>query len=73
MLKLTFNLKVDRAELGAILKEFNEEELQEVPSSEFLRFFFRIGFEAREEDKRKQREKQALLDKKAEEERQKKV
>eukprot|EP01039_Chlorochromonas_danica_P011214 gene11214-12506_t len=73
MLKLTFNLKVDRAELGAILKEFCEEEVQQVPSSDFMKFFFRVGYLAREEEKKHQRSKQALLDKKAEEEREKKM
>jgi hypothetical protein len=46
MLKLTFNLKVDRAELGAILREFKADFAAEnttIPSAEFLRYFMRIG------------------------------
>lgn len=45
MLKLTFNLKVDRAELGAILKEFKPdiEDDPNIPAAEFLRYFLRIG------------------------------
>lgn len=59
MLKLTFNLKVDRAELGAILKEFNpniEDTL--IPASEFLRYFLRLGFDARDKARTEQRQKQ---------------
>ena len=37
MLKLTFNLKVDRAELGAILKEFDPNIEDEIPAADFLR------------------------------------
>jgi len=46
MLKLTFNLKVDRAELGAILREFKADfsaDNTTIPSAEFLRYFMRIG------------------------------
>ena len=47
MLKLTFNLKVDRAELGAILKEFKPDlaagNNTSIPSADFLRYFLRIG------------------------------
>ena len=46
MLKLTFNLKVDRSELGAILKEFKADlaaDNTSIPSADFLRYFLRIG------------------------------
>ena len=73
MLKLTFNLKLDCAELGAIVKEFTHAEPQEVSGIDFMKYFFRVGFEAREEEKRKQRERQEKLDKIAEEERERKA
>ena len=45
-MKLTFNLKVDRAELGAILKEFDPNfEGSQIPASEFLRYFLRLGID----------------------------
>ncbi|KAJ1442366.1 hypothetical protein B484DRAFT_66814 [Ochromonadaceae sp. CCMP2298] len=85
MLKLTFNLKVDRAELGALLKEFDRNidhghhspvpdesgELPgasepapklQIPASEFLRFFLRLGINGRDAALRAQRKKQKHLD-----------
>jgi hypothetical protein len=73
MLKLTFNLKIDRSELGAILMDMCKEEVQDVPGNDFLRYFFRVGYQAREEEKKQQRLKQQQLDQKAEEERIKKL
>ncbi|RYH16499.1 hypothetical protein EON65_30020 [archaeon] len=73
MLKLTFNLKLDCAELGAIVKEFTLAEPQEISGIDFMKYFFRVGFEAREEEKRKQRERQEKLDKMAEDEKDKKA
>ena len=59
MLKLTFNLKVDRAELGAILKEFDPNfESRDIPASEFLRYFLRLGIDARDKARQAQRQKQ---------------
>lgn len=73
-LKSTFNLKVDAGELGAILKEFKEDiSGNEIPASDFLRFFLRLGFEAREKEKQAQRNRQKELDLKAEEEKEKKA
>lgn len=74
MLKLTFNLKVDRAELGAILKEFNpnlEDSL--IPASEFLRYFLRLGLDARDKARAEQRQKQLELTQQAEQESLKKL
>jgi hypothetical protein len=69
MLKLTFNLKVDRAELGAILKEFdpNIESLL-IPASEFLRYFLRLGIDARDKARAEQRKKNIEQSLQAEEE-----
>lgn len=59
MLKLTFNLKVDRAELGAILKEFDPNiESSQIPASEFLRYFLRLGIDARDKARMDQRQRQ---------------
>ena len=74
MLKLTLNLKVNAAELGAILKEFRPDITDgPIPASDFLKFFYRLGFEARDHDRQLQRKRQEELDKKAEEERQRKI
>lgn len=62
MLKLTFNLKVDRAELGAILKEFDPNiESTLIPASEFLRYFLRLGIDARDKARMEQRQRQLEL------------
>lgn len=70
-MKLIFNLKLDRFELGAILKEFKPNILDDgnkIPASEFLKYFFRVGYEAREKEKADQRLLQQQLDQKAIEE-----
>ncbi len=44
LIKLTFNLKVDRDELGAILKAFDgdiSEQNSNINASDFLRYFLR--------------------------------
>ena len=59
---MTFNLKVDRAELGAILKEFDPNlESSQIPASEFLRFFLRLGLDARDKARADQRQRQIEL------------
>lgn len=73
MLKLTFNLKVDRAELGAILRDFNPSVEKDIPASEFLRYFIRLGIDGRDQLKAIQRSKQMKLTQQAEEEAQKKL
>lgn len=73
MLKLTLNLRVDPKELGAILKEFRSDIENDIPASDFLKYFLRIGFEARDKARLEQRQRQALLDKKAAEEKVKKA
>lgn len=72
MLKLTLNLRVNPAELGAILKEFRPDIGEEIPASDFLKFFYRLGFEARDHDRQLQRKRQEEIEKKAEEEAQRK-
>lgn len=75
MMKLIFNLKLDKFELGAILQEFKPTIVSDgnkIPATEFLKYFFRIGFEAREKEKANQRQLQQQLDQKAEEEARKK-
>jgi hypothetical protein len=72
MLKLIFNLKLDAQEAGAVLKTFKPDVENEIPASDFLKFFMRVGFEAREKEKIEQRKLQELLDKKALEEKVKK-
>lgn len=74
MLKLTLNLRVNAAELGAILKEFRPDITDgPIPASDFLKFFYRLGFEARDHERQLQRKRQEELDKKAEEERLRKI
>ena len=69
MLKLTFNLKVDRAELGAILKEFDPEiDSSSIPASDFLRYFLRLGIDARDKARMEQRQRQIELNTLAEQE-----
>ena len=74
MLKLIFNLKVDRAELGAILKEFDPNfESRDIPGSEFLRYFMRLGIDAREKARMNQRQKQLQFAHQVEQENEKKL
>ncbi len=73
MLKLTLNLKVDPKELGAIVKEFREDVENDIPCSEFLKYFLRLGIDGRDNQRQEQRKKQELLDQQAAEERQKKI
>jgi Ca2+-binding EF-hand superfamily protein len=74
MLKLTFNLKVDRAELGAILKEFDPNiESSLIPASEFLRYFLRLGIDVRDKARAEQRQKQLELNAQMEQEQAKKL
>jgi Ca2+-binding EF-hand superfamily protein len=74
MLKLTFNLKVDRAELGAVLKEFNPNlDDAQIPASEFLRYFLRLGLDARDKARAEQRQKQLEMNHLAEQESVKKL
>jgi hypothetical protein len=74
MLKLTFNLKVDRAELGAVLKEFDPNfEGSQIPASEFLRYFMRLGIDARDKARAEQRQRQLELNLLAEQESTKKL
>jgi hypothetical protein len=63
-LKLTFNLKLDRAELGALLKEVGCEEDGQVSCSEILRYLLRLGINGREREKNDQRLRQAQLNEK---------
>jgi hypothetical protein len=72
MMKLIFNLKLDPQEAGAVLRTFKPDIENEIPASDFLKFFLRFGFESREKEKSDQRKLQETLDKKAEEERIKK-
>lgn len=46
----TFNLKLDRTEMGVILREFDKASFGLVPCGDFFRNFFQIGAEARERD-----------------------
>lgn len=74
MLKLTFNLKLDRAELGAVLKEFDPNfEGSQIPASEFLRYFMRLGIDARDKARAEQRQRQLELNLLAEQESTKKL
>ena len=63
-LKLTFNLKLDRIELGALLKEVGCDDDGQVSCSEFLRYFLRLGINGREKEKNDQRLRQAQLNEK---------
>ena len=69
-MKLTFNLKLDRAELGALLKTLgcNDQDGQ-VSCNEFLRYFLRLGITGREKERNEQRLRQQQLDEKAAQER----
>eukprot|EP01038_Epipyxis_sp_PR26KG_P006779 gene6779-9286_t len=70
MLKRTFNLKLDKYELGAVMKLFavDGNNPSEVKCEEFVRYFLKIGYDSREKDKMYHRRKQQDLAKKAEEE-----
>jgi hypothetical protein len=67
-LKLTFNLKLDRQELGAVLKAFGGVkgggQGQLVSCPEFMRNFLRLGIDGRDAEKVAQRQRQAELDEK---------
>jgi hypothetical protein len=67
MVKLSFNLALDRFELAAVLKEFDEtmHEKSLIPSADFLKFFFRKGFEARDKARAEQRRRQLAMNAKA--------
>jgi Ca2+-binding EF-hand superfamily protein len=69
VLKMTFGLKVNSKELGALVREFDKNGDGNIECSEFLITFFKLGFAAREQEANEQREKQRLLDIQAEEER----
>lgn len=73
MIKLTFNLKLDPKELGAVVKEFKPDVEKDIPASEFLKYFLRLGIDLRDEQRAEQRKKQELMDKQAAEERAKKM
>jgi hypothetical protein len=73
MMKLIFNLKLDPQEAGAVLRTFKPDIGDEIPASDFLKYFLRFGFESREKEKSDQRKLQETLDKKAEEEKVKKA
>jgi Ca2+-binding EF-hand superfamily protein len=61
ILKRTFGLKLSPTELGALIKEFDQNGDGHVECSEFLITFFKLGFAARERDLVEQREKQQRM------------
>lgn len=66
MIKLSFNLTLDRKELGAICKEFDDGH-GNIACKSFVQGFFRLGYNEREKDLQNQRKKQAKMDKAAKE------
>lgn len=76
LIKLTFNLKVDRDELGAILTAYDAE-INETNSvinaSGFLKYFLRLGIDGRHKEKAAQRHRQASMTEAALEEQAKKA
>jgi Ca2+-binding EF-hand superfamily protein len=61
MLKRTFNLKLDKREISALIKEFDDNENGRIECSEFILHFSRLGFLARNKETSEQREKQRKM------------
>jgi hypothetical protein len=66
MIKLSFNLTLDRKELGSICKDFDDGN-GNVACKKFVQSFFRLGYNERDKDLQNQRKKQAKMDKAAKE------
>ena len=63
LIRRAFNLKLNCAQLGALVKEFSPEcDGLSIPCGDFLKYFLRLGVDMRDRERADQRRRQQFLD-----------